>query len=531
MRTSFRLNQTIISAVVLLFGEKDMMANPLLQTKALLCGIILMLLFSPATRAADGTPVWTNFLSNGGFPEAIALDSNGNAVVAGQGPTVEYSNAGMPLWTNSLGNSFLGSALAIDGSGNVYVTGEWSPNNWDYVTIKYSGAGVPLWTNSFNGAGNGSDSASSVATDGNGNVFVTGGAKGIGSITEFATIKYSAVGVPLWTNIFTGTGNGAGANGLAVDSNGDVYVTGAAIVSSGVSEYATIKYSNAGLSLWTNFFIGSGNSIATAGIVDVAGDGNVYVTGRATGNGSGYDYATIKYSSAGVPLWTNIFNGAGSSTDIASGLAVDSNGDIYVTGSATGNGTGYDYATIKYSALGAPLWTNIFNGAANTADRAFGLALDGNGNEYVTGYTTLANNRTIYATIKYSNAGMPIWTNLMDLGGNNFAQAKALAVDGAGNVYVTGNSGTATYTTTKYSGPAPINFRFITTNGNFGFANNQFSLLLAGPPGSNAVISASTNLQTWVPLVTNPLTGGTLTFTDALATNFPSRLYRATLLP
>jgi len=68
---------------------------------------------------------------------------------------------------------------------------------------------------------------------------------------------------------------------------------------------------------------------------------------------------------------------------------------------------------------------------------------------------------------------------------------------------------------------------FVTTNGGFGFTNRQFVLTLTGPTGSNVVISASTNLQSWVPLLTNQLSGGTLRFTDAFATNYLRRFYRA----
>lgn len=64
-----------------------------------------------------------------------------------------------------------------------------------------------------------------------------------------------------------------------------------------------------------------------------------------------------------------------------------------------------------------------------------------------------------------------------------------------------------------------------------GFSSNQFWLTVAGPAGSNVMVSASTNLQTWVPLTTNPLSLGTLIVTDILATNYPQRFYRAQVLP
>jgi uncharacterized repeat protein (TIGR03803 family) len=68
----------------------------------------------------------------------------------------------------------------------------------------------------------------------------------------------------------------------------------------------------------------------------------------------------------------------------------------------------------------------------------------------------------------------------------------------------------------------------------YGFSDKsgqQFQFTVIGPADSNLVISASTDLQNWLPLATNPLTGGTLTFTDSLAPDFPRRFYRAILLP
>ena len=98
---------------------------------------------------------------------------------------------------------------------------------------------------------------------------------------------------------------------------------------------------------------------ATALAVDASG--NLYVTGLATGIGSGWDWATIKYSTVGAPLWANIFNGAANDDDAPSALAVDTNGNVYVTGTFTSNNGGhYDWATIKYSTEGVALWTNTF---------------------------------------------------------------------------------------------------------------------------------------------------------------------------
>ena len=102
--------------------------------------------------------------------------------------------------------------MAIDNAGNVFVTGNsLDSTNEDYVTIKYSNSGIPLWTNRYHGPGNGDDVPAAIALDGSGNVFVTGRSSGSPPPDylpppDYATIKYSSLGVPLWTNIYDGPG-------------------------------------------------------------------------------------------------------------------------------------------------------------------------------------------------------------------------------------------------------------------------------------------------------------------------------------
>lgn len=517
----------------------------ILSARMLLFGFILISLPGSAL-AGDGAALWTNFISGnlGDAPTGIGLDSEGNVIVTGHirssYETIKYSGTGMPLWTNTFnlvsGKESDAEAVAIDRGGNVIVTGRaLVGSTTDYATIKYSGDGVPLWTNTFNGTGNKSDMATAIVVDNNLNVFVTGTTTASTGGADFATIKYSSAGVPLWTNIFNGTANtNDNPYAITVDSGGNVIVTGDSTGIESGRDYITIKYSNTGAPLWTNSFNGAGNSDDRPTGVVTDGSGRVIVTGIQTGSGTGFDYATISYSSAGIPLWTNIFNGAANGNDsppTVMPLAVDSNDDIFVTGYTT-SGSGDDFATIKYSSDGAPVWTNIFNGTGNGTDIPTALALDGGGNVYVTGYSTLPGGAAGYATIKYSNDGLSIWTNSFGTTSNTISQARAIVVNRSGDAYVTGytqHGVSQDYTTIKYSAPPSIYFGFITTNSNFGFNNNQFSIILSGPTDSNAVILVSTNLQLWVPLCTNQLTAGTWVFTDIVASNYLVRYYRALL--
>src|ERR1022692_2018318 len=125
-----------------------------------------------------------------------------------------------------------------------------------------------------------------------------------------------------------------------------------------------------GVQTWAQRYNGPGNGDDEAYAIAVDGGSNVIVTGRSSGGASGYDYATIKYSSAGVPLWTNRYNGPGNGDDEPSGVAVDGGSNVIVTGYSTSSGGNYDYATIKYSSDGVPLWTNRYNGPGNMEDVA-----------------------------------------------------------------------------------------------------------------------------------------------------------------
>jgi hypothetical protein len=188
---------------------------------------------------------------------------------------------------------------------------------------------------------------------------------------------------------------------------------------------------------------------------DIAADGagNVYVTGRSQGSGAGFDYVTVKYDSGGNQQWVSRYD-TGSGDDEAAGIAVDTDGNVYVTGRSQGSGTGFDYVTVKYDSLGKELWVRRYDQNSG-ADEAAALALDSAGNAYVTGKSTGSGTGFDYLTLKYDGSGGLVWRaryNNKDVNGTD--EATAIALDAAGNVYVTGRSqGSATaldFATVKY---------------------------------------------------------------------------------
>jgi hypothetical protein len=186
---------------------------------------------------------------------------------------------------------------------------------------------------------------------------------------------------------------------------------------------------------WVKTFNGSanGDDKVTNAVTDRAG--NIYVTGYATRNGTGIDFCTIKYNSAGSVQWTKYYNGPGNGEDKAFGIAVDNSLNVYVTGYSKGTGSLASYTTIKYNSSGTELWVARYNTPANNDDRAFGVAVDNAGYVYVTGYVTLAN-PDIY-TVKYNPNGVFLWGQTLTGTGNGEDKAFGIVSDGL-NIFVTG---------------------------------------------------------------------------------------------
>jgi uncharacterized delta-60 repeat protein len=434
--------------------------------------------------SSAGDVLWVRRYPAGTSPKVlgIGVDSAANVYINGSFgggmvgipiSSLAYASDGTLLWS-TVDYSCIPQAMAQDGTGNIYVTGLYRTMmsfGYDFATLAYSNTGARLWANYYNGPQNADDYARSVAADANGHVYVVGcTSNNVGS--KCVTIAYTGNGLPLWTNIYNAPRQlNASASAVAVGTNGSVFVTGACIGPGGTNDFATIAFSSAGLPLWTNFYNGPGNRDDSAQAIAVSLDGTVYVTGPSWG-GANYDYATIAYSVLGDPLWTNRYGGPDNGDDYATAVAVDGGGNVYVTGYSLVGGN-WRYATLAYSRSGTPLWTN-WAGAGN---KAMALVVDSTGNVVVTGdgYLTVAyspdgtlqwtNNLQLYGgatsigsdqngntfvtgyfwandynygTFAYSSTGAILWTNQYD--GSGWDYARGLAVDPAGNVYVTGDS-------------------------------------------------------------------------------------------
>jgi WD40 repeat protein len=240
----------------------------------------------------------------------------------------------------------------------------------------------------------------------------------------------AAPGAQLWVARYSGPASRQDfAESMAVSPDGRrVFVTGQSDGGPTTgSDYATSAYRAAtGRRLWVRRYNGPGGGVRAQDHVDaarsvaVSPDGNtVFVTGESIGRTSGYDYATVAYSAAtGTRLWVRRYNGPGNGFDAALAVTVSPGGArVFVTGDSYGRTTLDDYATVAYrAATGRRLWVRRYNGPANGLDDTSSMEVSPGGTRvFVTGISADPGGSSVaddYATVAYSAAtGRRLWVS------------------------------------------------------------------------------------------------------------------------
>jgi hypothetical protein len=415
--------------------------------------------------------------------------------------------------TSDIGGPFaVGNGVATDPQGNVYVTGRFTGTVTfdgtggsdtqtsgggvrDAFITKYNANGTYAYTKTFDTSAASFVSGAGVATDAQGNVYVTGdfigtvifdGAGGSDSQTSaddssFLT-KYNANGSYAYTKTFDTSTSGAGAYGasVATDPQGHVYVAG-----------------------------------GFGGTVTFDGTG-----GSDTQTASNSDAFITKYNADGSYVNTKIFDSSASGAFAAnSGIATDAQGNVYVTGDFSGtvtfdgpggsdsqtdaNSNGDSFLT-KYNANGSYAYTKIFDISASGASAdGFAVATDVHGNVFVTG--DFAGTVTFDGTggsdtqaagggndgsflTQYGANGSYVATKIFDTSaGSAYADGYAVATDAQDNVYVTGDFGG----TVTFDGPGGSDSRTADSSGGFFLTSFQvFTPSQPSPTPSPAATSA-----------------------------------------
>jgi len=339
----------------------------------------------------------------GRFQDTVDFDPGPDTawVIARAGTDIfiaKYDTAGNYVWAKGMGGPGTeeGRAIAVDGAGNVYVTGFFtstvdfdpdpasvanrtSAGSNDVFLAKYSASGNYLWAGSMGGGTSSSynDQSYGMAVDGSGNAYITG-------------VFY-----------------------LKADFDPDTTKV-ANLNAKGIYDVFLAKYDSSGKYVWAKNMGGPNFDYGQSVTLD--GAGNIYITGRFIGTsdfdpdttklanlisaGNKYDVFLAKYDSAGNYIWAKSMGGTGD--DYGQGVATDAVNNVYITGWFGGasdydpdtpgtailtsaNNFDFDVFLAKYDSSGHYLWAGSM-GTANLLDEGFGVATDGKGNAYCTGY-------------------------------------------------------------------------------------------------------------------------------------------------
>ena len=188
--------------------------------------------------------------------------------------------------------------------------------------------------------------------------------------------------------------------------------------------------------------------------------GNAYIAGFADNEKTDNDFFVVKVDKEGNEVWPKPFryDGPGHDVDRIYSMALDAQGNIYVTGDSD-NGTGdeswtrlsgTDFCTIKLGPDGepSPTWNDVghgagvrrYNGPDNGEEKPKELMLDGAGNVYVMGWSFSRKGGKDFAVVKYDQDGKEAWSARFDGSARGEDEPNDIALDPDGGVYVTGFS-------------------------------------------------------------------------------------------
>ncbi len=255
-----------------------------------------------------------------------------------------------------------------------------------------------------------------IAADANANIYVAGSYPFTceGGLTDYELliIKYNANGSQLWTGSYQEAGSPVQVEGAALDDAGTFYLAADFTFS---SRFVTLTYATDGGLNWISYLTTANNAQSHGIVIDF--NENSVVTGQINYQWNGalnvysYYYGTFMLNTNGNPVWTNDFPQPPLGSSVANAIAVDKANSSYVTGYSSGpNGTN-NIVTIKYGPNGNQLWLQSYNGLNAGNDAGNAIAVDKNGNVYVTGYETLTGGGTGIVTIKYIPISIQRQTN------------------------------------------------------------------------------------------------------------------------
>lgn len=397
----------------------------------------------------------------------------------------------------------MGGSCSVDASGNVYLSGRSSSSNniasgghqntidellnyGNAFLVKFNSAGVRQWATYY---GFIDFSGRSCATDGSGNIYLSGEYWNGGDGARVFLVKFNSAGVFQWEQRLEGvatSGQGTTGGFCTVDNSNNVYISGQTRALSNIAsgghqnthggglDAFLIKYNSAGVKQWGTYYGGSGDEFTQGdhnSYVAIDNSDNVYLTagttstsGIASGGhqnaygGGTYDAFLVKFNSSGVRQWATYYGGSDMEESYSCGTDAlgyvylggftMSNSNIATPGSHQSTYSFGDYFLVKFNSSGIRQWGTYYEGCGG--NRGFSIDTDGSNNVYIGGIACDDNN---VACVGYQNGLNGIHNAFLVkfnssgtrqcgtyYGGNGMTHGYSLAVDASGAIYLSGTT-------------------------------------------------------------------------------------------
>jgi hypothetical protein len=425
----------------------------------------------PSEVDRTGNPLITGYTTNNAFPTSTGAHQTAFGGGTQDAFVVKFNSGGNRLWATYYGgsNDELAHGIITDDNRNVFIAGHTFStnfpttsgafqttygNNRDGFVVKFDSNGTRLWATYVGGSN--FDDGYGFAADSSGNVAVviTTGSSGLGTSGTFQPTKPTA----------------AGNN----TSDYDVLI---------------VKLTASGTRAWATYYGGNNNEYGYAAASDnhdnIIFTGWTYSTNFPTttgaqqtsksGTSTTSDAFVVKLDNAGSRLWGTYYGGTGTEDDdpVAigyAGMATDGVGNIFITGSTTGNfptttgayqttyGGGTDGFAVKFDTSGVRQWATYIGGSAK--DIGAGIASNAVGGVLVTGFTSSTNTSFAMSTntyqannaggedvfvIKLSGAGARVWSTYY--GGTGNDDGEGISFDPFGSIIVAGHTASNNFPT------------------------------------------------------------------------------------
>jgi hypothetical protein len=365
--------------------------------------VLLVLLMAASARGQTLLTQTTWGGSGSDAAEGVATAADGSSYLAGITDSFTVDQFGTPspriflvkfaadgslawqrFWNGTTIRGLGRSGVAVAADGSVYVTGVSDQNGGDAALVKFDPNGVLLWERIWGGPA--SDAGKAVATDSQGSVYISGTATSFGqSGSSLFVVKFDSAGTLVWQRIVDGAEGAA----LAVGPGG-VYAAGtiARDPTSGAFDLLVVKITAAGDLVWQRQYT-AGLVADPRGGMTVAADGSIFIVGALQAPKAGIvglAALIIKLSADGNLLFDKQF--AGRNGETAEGVAVPDDGSVYVAGTTTSFGAGFQDAFVLHlQSSGKKLLDAVTWGGSNFETGA-GVAV--RGTTVVLGATTTA---------------------------------------------------------------------------------------------------------------------------------------------